>query len=159
MLRRLLLVLVSITLGLAAASPAAADVTKVECTGEATIESIGNFEIREVGGVTMTSFDFTGSHPFCDRNGNPVAGSWSGHLVQRVAPNGTTTLHVQATDAFLGGTLEVIAQVTIANGTWISSAHAGNGTGGLEGVTTHQVEIFPTGDPFRLGFRTTIFWP
>ena len=145
---------------LGAAVPAMADVTKVTCTGEATMEPIGStYEVREAGEVTVTSFDFTGSHSFCDRDGNRVEGTWSGHLVQIAAPYGTTTIHVQGTDVFLGGTLDVTGQITIANGNWISSARAGNGTGALEGVTTHQVEIYPTANPGLLAFRTTIFWP
>jgi hypothetical protein len=157
----MLVVLVgALTLGAAAPTSAA---TSIRCTGDASVMPIlSTIDVRTIGAVTVTSFDFIGTHSFCDRSGSRVEGTWSGHLTQVATPNGATIMRVQGRDVFpsLGGTLDVVGMIAISpKGHWSSWARGYNGTGGLEGVTTHSVKIFPTADPAVLGFRNVIVWP
>ena len=159
MLRRLALIAFAGSLALVAAAPASAR-TSIVCTGDATlVPDASSIQVRQLGPLTVTSFDFGGAHSMCTRAGDRVEGTWSGHAVQTVLPNGTTLLAVRGHEQFEGATLDVAALLRISpSGRWtVLHGRAFNGTGWLDGATSRILEVSPL-SPSLIGFRSILTW-
>lgn len=159
MTRLVTLIIVTAAAALAASAPAFT-ATAVECRGDATVvPDPASFESRQSGPVTVTSFDFAGTHSLCDRAGRRVEGSWAGHATQMALPDGRTLLFIRGHEAFDGATLDVAGLIEISpSGEWrVVHGRASNGTGWLEGATTSILEVYPLA-PGVLGFRSIITW-
>jgi hypothetical protein len=151
--------LIVVSASLLAAAPAKA-ATVLRCAGEATIAPVGSsLEVRHMGPLTVSSFDFTGTHPLCDRSGTHVDGTWSGHIVQTLLPDGTTLMAFAAHEQFPGASWDAAGLVAISPGNeWtLVWGRAGNGEGWLDGATSviQTVSPTPTG---AVGFETVITW-
>ena len=105
------------------------------CAGEAFLTGVSNVQVRTVGTQTFTSFDFTGMHSLCLADGSHVLGTIAGHLEQRVAADGDTSVRFVETLTYGDGTLDYRGEA-ISNGDVFRSAvrTVGLGTGSLRGI-------------------------
>lgn len=124
--------------------PAAATADSRPCIGTAALSEPLNVSVRTAQDVTVTTWDFTGTHDLCLADGTVVLATVAGHLTEVRRPDGSAVLVVHETMSIPTGTLDahIVARTTPTS--FDATAHAFGGTGELAGVTGHGTTI-PTG--------------
>lgn len=122
---------------LAGAMPVAASPTA--CVGSGQIWPVEAPQVRVADGTTFIDFDFGGVHPICLADGTLVpAASVSGHVWQRIDPDGSIFVRFHETLTYDGGELQYRGNATFNASGWQSAVRTvGSGTGPLAGIVGH----------------------
>lgn len=148
----------SAVLLVAASSATAASVTKVDCSGSVTLDSISNLSVRQAGSETFTSFDFGGRHDLCLADGSSVEAAISGHLDQRSGSDGSVSIRFQEILSYGDGTIGFAGDAAGNAAGWHSEVQTvGAGTGILAGLEAHG-SFYPTGSPVVLTDQITYLY-
>jgi hypothetical protein len=128
------------------------------CSGSGWVAPIvQSIEVRQMGQVTETTFDYFGQHPICLADGQQVTGDISGRLVQRNGPGGSLGLQFDEVLSYGGGALGYRGDATYSSTGWTSHVRTvGDGSGPLAGIEGQGA--FSPIDPGTGGFSDQIFY-
>ena len=141
-IRLLMAAMVGAVMSIAISPPAHADTRT--CVGAATISDPTNLMTRSAGGVTVETWEFTGTHDLCLADGTVVVATLTGQVTQIRRDDGTALLVVRETLSIPAGTLDahILARTTPTS--FEANVRLFGGTGELAGVTGQGTTI-PTG--------------
>jgi hypothetical protein len=115
------------------------------CAGSVDISNVWNQSVQTAGRETIVSFDFAGTHDICLADGSRVIGNVVGHLVERLAPDGSLNLRFDEVLSFDDGTLGFRGEGALHDGNWRSEVQTvGTGSGVLGGIQG-QGSFYPSG--------------
>lgn len=139
-----LLIAATMVLGLSLATPAVAKADTRLCVGLATLSEPHNVTVRTAHDVTVTTWDFTGTHDLCLADGTVVLATVAGHVTEVRRNDESAVLVVRETMSIPTGTLDALIVARTTPTSFEATAHAFGGTGELAGVTGHGTTT-PTG--------------